>query len=85
MSVWVRDIVCKQAVELVSDYLEGALPPRARRRLERHLANCDACTAYLAQMRASIAATGAVGPDDLDDATLDGLTELYRSYMEDPS
>ena len=32
-----RDIVCRQAVELVTDYLEGTLPRRERERLEAHL------------------------------------------------
>ena len=58
-------LVCRDAVELVSDYLDGTLSRRDRRRLEKHLAACDACTAYLAQMRATIAASGTVGPDDL--------------------
>ncbi len=51
-------LVCRDAVELVSDYLDGTLSRRQRRRLEKHLAGCDACTAYLEQMRATIAASG---------------------------
>ena len=35
-----RDIVCQQAVELVTDYLEGTLSRRDRRRFESHLAAC---------------------------------------------
>jgi anti-sigma factor RsiW len=38
---WKRDqLVCRQVVELVSDYLEGALPRSERRRFEAHLAGC---------------------------------------------
>ena len=33
-----RGLVCRQAVELVTDYLEGSLSARARRRFEAHLA-----------------------------------------------
>ena len=43
-----RDLVCRQAVELVTDYLEGTLSGRARRRFEAHLAACPHCTEYLA-------------------------------------
>jgi len=57
-------LVCRDAVELVSDYLDGTLSRRQRRRLEKHLAQCDACSAYLDQMRATIAASGTVGPED---------------------
>lgn len=35
-----RDLVCQQAVELVTDYLEGSLSRSARRRFEAHLADC---------------------------------------------
>ena len=73
-------IECREAVELVSDYLDGALPRRQRRRLERHLANCDLCSAYLAQMRVSIELSGSVAPEDLDAEVLEGLVALYRRY-----
>jgi anti-sigma factor RsiW len=73
-------LVCRDAVELMSDYVEGALSRRDRRRLERHLAGCDACTLYLDQLRATIAASGRVAPEDLDPAALDALTEVYRRF-----
>ena len=78
-----RDIVCRQAVALASDYLEGTLTRRQRRRFERHLAACDGCDAYLAQLRESIAASGSVEPDSLDTETVDGLVDLFRRYRDD--
>ena len=60
-----RDLVCQQAVELVTDYLEGALSRRDRRRFEAHLAGCPHCTEYLAQMRETIQLTGRLEPEDL--------------------
>jgi anti-sigma factor RsiW len=80
VKVLTRDVSCRQAVELVTDYLEDALSPRARRRLERHLAKCDGCDAYLEQVRAVITVTGTVGPEDLDPTTLQGLIELFEEY-----
>jgi len=65
-------LVCRDAVELVSDYLDGTLSRRQRRRLEKHLAQCDACSAYLDQMRATIAASGTVGPEDLPSEVVEG-------------
>jgi anti-sigma factor RsiW len=76
-------LVCRDAVELVSDYLDGRLPRRQRRRLEKHLAGCDACSAYLEQMRATIAASGKVGPEDLPSDVVDGLVNLFRQYRND--
>ncbi len=46
-----RDLVCQQAVELVTDYLEGALGRRDRRRFESHLRACPNCRAYLEQIK----------------------------------
>ena len=76
-------LVCRDAVELVSGYLDGTLSRRQRRRLEKHLAECDACAAYLVQMRATIAASGKVTPEDLPSDVLEGLVNLFRQYRDD--
>lgn len=76
-----REIVCQQAVELVTDYLEGALSARQRRRFEAHLAGCQHCTEYLAQMRATIALTGTLTPDDLTPQMQDDFIDLYRRWQ----
>ena len=55
-----RDIVCQQAVELVTGYLEGTLARACRRRFEAHLAGCPHCTEYLAQMRKTIELAGSL-------------------------
>ena len=75
-----REIVCRQAVELMSDYVEGALPERDRARLEAHLAGCPHCTEYLAQIRDVVAAAGRVEPEDLPPEALDELVSLYRRW-----
>jgi len=76
-------IVCREVVELVSDYLEGALPRRQRRRFERHLADCPHCSEYLAQMRETIRLTGRLVPQDFSPAMLAEFSELFRSWRED--
>jgi len=75
-----RDIVCQQAVELVTDYLEGALPRAGRRRFEAHLAGCPHCTEYLAQMRETIELTGGLTADDLTPQMQDEFITLYRQW-----
>jgi len=77
------DLQCRQAVELVTDYLEGSLTRRQRRRFEKHLRACDGCEAYLAQVRVTIATLGRVAPDDLDPDALDRLVDLFREYHAD--
>lgn len=78
-----NSLVCQQAVELVTDYLEGALSRADRRRYEKHLSKCDGCTEYLAQIRATIAITGRVTPDDLTDEMRTEFVELYRRWQDD--
>jgi len=53
-------LVCRQFVELVTDYLEERLPARERARFEAHLAECDGCAGYLEDMRAMIATMGSI-------------------------
>ena len=77
-----RALVCREAVALMSDYLEGALPTRDRDRLDAHLATCPNCTEYLAQIQATIAAAGHVQPDDLPDETLAELVALYHRWRQ---
>jgi anti-sigma factor RsiW len=77
------DIVCQQAVELVTDYLEGALSRADRRRFEAHLANCPHCTEYLAQMRATVELTGRITAGDLPPQVQDEFIELYRQWRAD--
>jgi predicted MFS family arabinose efflux permease len=55
------DIACRTLVDLVSDHLDGVLNPVRRAQVERHLAGCDGCTAYVAQVRETIAALEALG------------------------
>ena len=78
-----RRLVCQQAVELVSDYLDGALSRASRRRLEKHLADCPHCTEYLAQIRATIALSGRVRPDDLTPQMQREFIALFRNWQDD--
>ncbi len=52
------DLTCRELVELVTDWLEDALPAAERRRVDAHLDGCDDCTTYVAQVRATIEAVG---------------------------
>jgi anti-sigma factor RsiW len=76
-------LVCQQAVELMSDYLDGSLSRRDRRRLTAHLALCDACTAYLEQLRVTIAASGVISVNELSPEVLETLTELFERFRDE--
>ena len=78
-----KDIVCQQAVELVTAYLDGALSPRMQRRFEAHLQGCPNCSAYLEQIRLTIELSGRVEPEDLSFEARQDLTELYRRWRSE--
>jgi hypothetical protein len=41
---------------MVTDYLEGALPPHLKTTIQQHLADCDGCTEYVRQIGLTIRA-----------------------------
>jgi len=85
MMFWDRsELVCQQVVELITDYLEGAMPRAQRRRLETHLAGCEHCGEYLEQMRATIRLSGRLGTHDLSPQMREDLVELYRRWRAEP-
>jgi anti-sigma factor RsiW len=71
---------CQELVELVTDYLEDALPPEERARFEHHLERCNGCTNYVEQIRITIMLTGRVHEDDLAPATRTALVEAFRDW-----
>jgi anti-sigma factor RsiW len=75
-----QPLACIELVELVSDYLEGALDRRTRRRFEAHIAGCEHCTAYLEQMRETIRLTGRLREDSLDPRARDELLAAFRDW-----
>jgi len=75
-----RDLACQQAIELLTDYLEGKLSRRQTRRLEAHLRACPNCSNYLEQIRVTIRLSRAIEPDDLSPEAVDDLTDLYRRW-----
>ena len=78
-----RTIACRQAVELVTAYLEDALSARDRARFEAHLEGCPHCTEYLDQMRRTLAAMGRIEPDAIDPETRTELVALYRRWQRE--
>jgi anti-sigma factor RsiW len=75
------DLACIEEVELITDYLEGALPAGDRRRLEAHLETCPGCTEYLAQMRTIAGSLGGLRepgiPPELRSAVLATFRERH--------
>jgi anti-sigma factor RsiW len=75
-----QEMTCKELVELVTDYLEGALPRRERRRFEQHIAKCPWCTTYIAQIRIVVRAVGSLSEDSIPSQARDELLAAFRDW-----
>ncbi len=70
---------CQEMVELVTDYLEGSLGWRDRRRVAKHLRVCDACSRYIEQMRETLTVLGSVPVDTLSPEAQSTLLDAFRN------
>jgi anti-sigma factor RsiW len=70
---------CKQFVEIVTDYLEQQLDEARKLWTDEHLAECDACTEYLRQMRETIRALRNLGDESLDAEQRDRILAAMRT------
>ena len=71
-------ISCQEFVEIVTDYLENQLDEARRLWTDEHLAECDACRAYLEQMRQTIAALRGLADEELDSRQRDAIMAMLR-------
>ena len=76
------EITCHQLVELVTEYLEGALESSERARLEQHLARCRPCRRYLDQMRLTIQTVGQLREESVTPAAQAELLKVFRAWKQ---
>jgi anti-sigma factor RsiW len=81
----IRELTCKELVEVITDYLEGRMPPGRRLLFEEHVAFCAWCQTYVDQMRETILATGTLREEDLSPETRDALVDAFRHWKTDAS
>jgi hypothetical protein len=74
------DLRCHQVVELITDYLEGALDEADRTRFEMHIMVCRGCENYLEQMRRTADVVGDAPTEEPDPEQMDELLEAFRSW-----
>lgn len=75
-----QGLTCHEMVEIITDYLEEALLPEDRRRVEEHLAICDGCTTYLEQMRETIRLTGMLSEEQIPEEHKRQLLHAFREW-----
>jgi hypothetical protein len=74
------DLSCEELVELVTDYLDGALDRDTEARFVLHATSCPGCETYLRQFRDTIAAIGTLQPEALDEQVRENLLEAFRVW-----
>jgi anti-sigma factor RsiW len=75
-----EDLTCQEVVELVTEYLEGALPAAEAARFEEHLELCDGCDRYVDQIRTTIASVGHASDDDLPPEMRERLLGAFQEW-----
>jgi anti-sigma factor RsiW len=78
-----RDLTCQVFVTLITEYMEGTLPPRIVEQVEAHLALCPHCVEYLDEIRRTVAALGRVPVRSLSEGAREGILEAFRTYPRD--
>jgi anti-sigma factor RsiW len=73
-------LTCAQFVEIISDYLEGALAPAEKIRVEEHLEVCPGCVYYLDQLERTIRLTGRLRPEDVSAEAAATLLAAFRGW-----
>lgn len=73
-------MTCQEVVELVTDYLEAALPEAEASVFEQHLLLCEGCLRYVEQIRTTVATAGQLHPDDVPTELMERLTEVFRNW-----
>jgi predicted anti-sigma-YlaC factor YlaD len=74
------DLTCQELVELVTDYLEGALDEETADRFEQHLAVCPGCETYLDQMKETASLLGEIPVETLSEEAQTTLLDTFRDF-----
>ena len=71
---------CRQVVELMTEYIEGTLSIDERTRFEEHIAGCDGCRAYLAQMRTARQLARRLADEPISPTIERELLDAFRNW-----
>lgn len=79
-----EELACQDFVELVTEYLEGALPQTESARFEAHVEICPPCTEYLEQMRQTLRLLGRLTEDSIPPDGRDQLLRVFKDWKGEP-
>jgi anti-sigma factor (TIGR02949 family) len=73
-------ISCREVVEIVTEYLDGALSEEDRARMEAHLAACPPCVTYVEQIRTTRRLAAAAEAELEQRPDRDALLAAFREF-----
>jgi anti-sigma factor RsiW len=71
---------CREVVDLVTEYIEGGLPPAQRLAFERHVAICPPCRGYFSQLRKISRTARGLREEELSEALRSSLVAAFRGW-----
>lgn len=80
MSAKLRELLCKEVVELVNEYLGHRLAEDERRAFDAHLETCPPCTTYLEQMKTVLKVAGSLEQSPVSADVEQELLTLFRGW-----
>jgi hypothetical protein len=75
-----QHLSCNEVVELVTEYLERALPAADATLFEQHLNFCDGCIWYVDQIRTTVETLGRIDPGEVPPDVRDRLLTAFRDW-----
>ena len=79
-----NEFSCQEMIEVVTNYLDDALPPDEQQWFERHLSYCAGCSTYFDQMRETIRQTSMVPREEsLPPALREEIVAQFRTWKRD--
>ena len=82
--IWMAEshdhLSCQEVVELVTGYLDGALPAEEAALFEQHLNFCEGCVWYLEQIKTTVETLGEVREEDIPSEAKDRLVSAFRDW-----
>jgi anti-sigma factor RsiW len=77
-------MTCREAIDVLADYLDQMLSPEMASRLDRHLRDCRPCVAYFKTYRKTRELVGQVGRVEMPDEMKARLREFLVEQLGKP-
>ena len=82
MSYMVGNLSCQNVAEIITEYLEGAMPLSTRIRFHMHLGLCSACRNYLKQMKYTVQTLGKLPAEPISPEMREALLQRFRHWKK---